>query len=246
MEQDVKLRCIVLRSRDYKEADQLLTLYSLEQGKLTALAKGVKKTESRLRSGLLLFSHTEVVLTQGRAFPIVTGASAVSAFAALREDFARMSYAGYCAELLDQVIAEGQPDPDLFRLVLETFHLLEHMDPWLAARQLEVRLLRQQGYGLDLWNCLHCGAPLTASLQRGVEGGFLCDTCGRAEPGDCFLSREGLTALRALEALPLHRLGLIRVSRAGRKSLEAYLEFQLRQLLTRPLKSRDFLRQLEL
>ena len=42
-------------------------------------------------------------------------------FSALRSDFVRMSYASYAAELLDQVVAEGQPDGELFLLILQTF-----------------------------------------------------------------------------------------------------------------------------
>ena len=119
MEQYQQVNGIILRSRDYKEADQLLTVYTREQGKLTVQARGVKKTTSKLRSGILLFSHTDLVLTAGKGFPIVTGAATVTAFASLRSDFARMSYASYGAELLDQVLVEGQPDEQLFLLILQ-------------------------------------------------------------------------------------------------------------------------------
>lgn len=52
MEQNQKVQGIVLRSRDYKEADQLVTIYTRELGKVTVQARGVKKTASKLRSGL--------------------------------------------------------------------------------------------------------------------------------------------------------------------------------------------------
>ena len=50
---------LVLRAKDYKEADQLLTVYTKAKGKMTVLAKGVKKNSSKLRGGLQLF--TEIV-----------------------------------------------------------------------------------------------------------------------------------------------------------------------------------------
>ena len=56
-----------------------------------------------------------------------------------------MSYASYAAELLDQVIADSQPDEALFRLILQSMYLLEHISPWLAVRHLELRLLALQG-----------------------------------------------------------------------------------------------------
>ena len=120
MEQYQQVNGLILRSRDYKEADQLLTVYTREQGKITVQARGVKKTASKLRSGILLFSQTDLVLTAGKGFPVVTGAAAVTMFSALRSDFMRMSYASYAAELIDQVVSDGQPDEDLYRLVLQT------------------------------------------------------------------------------------------------------------------------------
>lgn len=246
VEQYQQVNGIILRSRDYKEADQLLNVYTREQGKLTVQARGVKKTTSKLRSGMLLFSHTDLVLTLGKGFPIVTGSATVTAFPTLRSDFLRMSYASYVAELLDQVLAEGQPDEQLFLLILQTLHLLEYIDPWLAARYLEWRLLEQQGYGLQLRHCLRCGAPLQGERFRGVQGGLLCKACSFQEKSGPVLLQEGLTVLRAFGELPLHKLGMVYVSKAGRHSLEQYLELQLQQLLNRPLKSRDFLKQLEL
>ena len=246
MEQDQKVNGIVLRSKDYKEADQLLTVYTRELGKVTVQARGVKKTSSKLRSGILLFSHTNLVLTAGKAFPIVTGAATESAFPELRSDFTRMSYASYAAELLDQVIADSQPDEALFLLVLQTMHLLEHIDPWLAVRHLEVRLLEQQGYQLQLGHCMRCGAPLTGEQYHGIQGGLLCGLCGRSELGGTMLTREALTVLNALDYVPMHRLGWVYVSQEGRQSLEQYLELQLQQMLNWRLKSRDFLKQMNL
>lgn len=246
MEQYQQVNGLILRSRDYKEADQLLTVYTREQGKMTVQAKGVKKTASKLRGGILLFSQTDLVLTIGKGFPVVTGASAVTMFAALRSDFVRMSYASYAAEFIDQVVSEGQPDENLYRLVLQTFYLLEHIDPWLAVRHLEVRLLEQQGYGLQLERCLTCGAPLSAEQHHGVYGGLLCPGCAVQEQPGVMLNREGITTLQALDYVPLHRLGWVYISQSGRKSIEQYLEFQLQQVLGRPLRTRDFLKQLSI
>lgn len=246
MEQYQHVNGIILRSRDYKEADQLLTVYTREQGKITVQARGVKKTASKLRSGILLFSHTSLVLTAGKAFPIVTGASTETAFPSLRSNLARMSYASYAAELLDQVIADSQPDEQLFLLILQTMYLLEHSNPWLAVRHLELRLLEQQGYGIQLEHCLKCGAPLHGERFYGVTGGVLCGQCSHGQQGGSALLQEALTVLKAFSYVPMHRLGWVYVSREGRQSLEQYLDLQLQQVLSWRLKSRDFLKQMEL
>lgn len=246
MEQYQHVNAIILRSRDYKEADQLLTIYTRELGKLTVQVRGVKKSNSKLRGGILLFSQTELVLVAGKAFPIVTGASTMTSFAALRNDFARMSYAGYAAELLDQVIAEGHADEDLYLFMLQTLQLLEFIDPWVAVKYLEMKVLERQGYPLQLNRCQYCGKVLSGEQYYGVHGGLLCRQCGLQELGSIMLDQEGRTFLQALSYIPLHRLGWLYMSRDGRETVNRYMDFQLQQVLAYPLKTRDFLRQLNM
>ena len=246
MEQYQHLSAIILRSRDYKEADQLLTVYTREQGKLTVQVRGVKKTNSKLRGGILLFSQAELVVTAGKAFPIVTGASTVTSFASLRSDFARMSYAGYAAELLDQVISEGHADEELYFFMLQTLQLLEFIDPWVAVRYLELKVLERQGYPPELKHCQKCGARLTGEKHRAVYGGLLCSRCALEEPAGITLSQEGRTFLQALGYMPLHRFGWLYISREGRKSVEQFMDLQMQQVLGYPLKTRDFLKQMSL
>ena len=237
---------IVLRSRDYKEADQLLTIYTREQGKLTVQARGVKKSNSKLRGGIQLFSQTELVLVEGKAFPIVTGASTMTSFAALRDDFARMSYASYGAELLDRVISEGHGDEELYLFMLQTLQLLEFIDPWVAVRYLELKLLERQGYGVELHHCQNCGVPLSGERFIGVHGGLLCGRCGCRDTNGVLLMQEGRTFLNALTYVPLHRFGWLYVSKEGRASVNQYMDLQMQQVLNYPLKTRDFLKQLDL
>lgn len=246
MEQYQHLSAIILRSRDYKEADQLLTIYTREQGKLTVQVRGVKKTNSKLRGGILLFSQAELVVIAGKAFPIVTGASTVTSFASLRSDFNRMSYAGYAAELLDQVISEGHADEELYLFMLQTLQLLEFIDPWVAVRYLELKVLDRQGYSLDLKHCQKCGARLSGEKHRAVYGGLLCNHCALQEPNGIVLSQEGRTFLQALGYVPLHRFGWLYISKEGRASVETFMDFQMQQVLAYPLKTRDFLRQMNL
>ena len=246
MEQYQHLNAIILRSRDYKEADQLLTVYTREQGKLTVQVRGVKKQNSKLRGGILLFSQAELVVTAGKAFPIVIGASTITSFASLRSDFARMSYAGYAAELLDQVISEGHADEELYLFMLQTLQLLEFIDPWVAVRYLELKVLERQGYVLNVKYCQKCGAKLSGGTHRGVYGGLLCKRCAYEDPDGLTLTQEGRTFLDALSYIPLHRFGWLYVSREGRESVSKYMDLQMQQVLSYPLKTRDFLRQMNM
>lgn len=238
---------LILRAQDYKEADQLLTIYTVERGKIKALVKGVKKTTSKLRGGLGLFGYSRLTLTEGKVFPVIINAEGIDGFASLRADFTRMSYAGYAAELLDNLLVAEEKDDELFELIMKVWPLLAGKDPWLAVKVLEVRILERMGYQLQLATCLHCGEKLKEQHHyRGIIGGVLCKNCGsRAwEEANVVFSLEVMAGLKALQNMDWQRLEWVAFSSAGKKQLDNYLELQLDAVLERPLKTRSFIRQM--
>src|SRR5512147_531639 len=101
-EHTLKVEAVVLRHSDWGEADRLLGLYSREQGKLRAVAKGARKLRSRKAGHLEPFTRVSLLMARGRDFWIVTQAETVDAYLPLRDDLVRTSYAGYVVELLDR------------------------------------------------------------------------------------------------------------------------------------------------
>jgi DNA repair protein RecO (recombination protein O) len=128
------VEALVLRARDYGEADKILTLYTKEQGKVSAIAKGARKPKSRLRGGVQLFSHSRIVLYRGPSLDTVTLAETVQAFAPLREDLTFLSYASYLVELLDCAVPEREPHEGIFHLAINCLELFPEKDPELVAR----------------------------------------------------------------------------------------------------------------
>ena len=59
LSQYISTNALILKAKDYKEADQLLTVYTQSSGKLTVLAKGLKKNQSKLRGSLQIFRSEE-------------------------------------------------------------------------------------------------------------------------------------------------------------------------------------------
>ena len=106
--------------------------------------------------------------------------------------------------------------------------------------------LELQGYGIQLEHCLQCGAPLHGDRFYGVQGGVLCRICSHGQQGGSALTQEALAVLKAFSYIPMHRLGWVHISGEGRQSLEQYLELQLQQVLSWRLKSRDFLKNMNL
>lgn len=247
MSEYLSTAALILRAMDYKEADQLLTVYTRAKGKMTVLAKGVKKNNSKLRSGVLLFSQSELTLFLGKGIPVVINAESNNSFAAIRSDFMRMSYAGYCAELLDKMLVNEEFDEKIFRLIVQSFNLLSYLDPWLATKVLEIRLLEATGYQLNLEHCQNCQEDIDTNRSNyGVNGGLLCQNCYKAELMPLAVDTETITLIKALRRLPLLSLDYIRASEGAKKNLEQYLDLQFDYILEAPLKTRQFLRNIAL
>src|SRR6266540_1158375 len=92
---------VVLRHSNWGEADRLLVLYTREQGKLRAIAKGARKVTSRKAGHLEPFTHVTLQLAKGRDLLIVTQAETVNAFLPLHDDLIKTGYAAYIVELLE-------------------------------------------------------------------------------------------------------------------------------------------------
>src|SRR5437588_93894 len=101
-----RTEAIVLRGYDYGEADRILTLYTPNSGKLRAIAKGVRRTKSRMAGHLDLFTRSNMLVARGRQLDIVTQAETIESFRSMRDDLSRVSLAHYVAELVDSFTAE--------------------------------------------------------------------------------------------------------------------------------------------
>src|SRR5690625_1080684 len=149
-----KTEGIVLRTRDLGEADKILIIYTKEHGKLSAVARGARRSRSRLLAPSQLFSHSKYLFYKGRSLHSVSQAELANSFRPLREDISRLAYASYLAELLDVFISESEPNAELFRNGLEGFTLMAGADDLeLASRWFEMNLLAHLGYRPELHYC---------------------------------------------------------------------------------------------
>ena len=240
-----KTEALVLRSWKYREADSLLTLLTKKRGKVSAIAKGVRKTSSRLRGGVQLFTHNEMLLYQGRNLDIVTQSQCLEAFATLQSNMVALATACYWCELLDSFLPLEQKDEVVFALALAGFHLLALENSELVVRGLEVKLLSSLGYMPVLESCVSCGQ----SLQVGEEvsfsvglGGVLCSVCKKE--GVSFFNWEALKAWKQLQRMQLSKFNRLKISPGGLKILSDVLEKFLLYQLDYPLKSRHVLEEM--
>ena len=247
MERSLKVEAIVLRHSDWGEADRLLWLYSREQGKLTAIAKGVRKLHSRKAGHLEPFMRVSLLLARGHDLWIVTQAEAVEAYLPLRESLVRTGQAAYVIELLDRFTYEEGANRQLYQLLADTLQrLAQEPDAaiFTVLHYYEMRLLDLVGYRPQLFECAGCGGPIRPQDQffSAAQGGALCPNCGLAYPATRPISMDALRYIRHYQRSSYPEAQRAAVPAAVQAEIETLMQFYLTYLLERGLNTPGFLR----
>jgi DNA repair protein RecO (recombination protein O) len=203
-----KTEAVVLRSFRFGEADRVLHLYTLDRGRLGALAKGIRKTKSRFGARLEPLSHVEVMLHQGSGeLQTVTGVELVHSHRAAREHRYRLGVGLVGAEAMLRLFTEQEANPRAFNALTRFLDLLDDLEslptrPSLdpLALSFQLKLLWLSGYLPHLTSCAECGAATQLIGYSAKAGGAVCRSCG---DGALALSPAGITGIEALLARPL-------------------------------------------
>jgi len=182
-----RAEAFILRSRDYGEADKILTLYGRDQGKFTAIVKGVRRPTSRLRGAVQPLTLSDLQLYKGRTMDTVTQGQLLEAFHAVHQDLDHLAHATYLAELVEGMVPEREPNRRVFRLLGAIMHLLPVVGGAMACRYFDLQLMHILGYRPILHACAVCGGELARVGGKvpfsAAAGGVLCPGCAGADPG---------------------------------------------------------------
>ncbi len=241
-----RVDAVVLRHSDWGEADRLLTLFTREQGKVRAIAKGARKIRSRKAGHIEPFTHVTLQLALGRDLAIVTQAETIDAYLPLREDLVRTGYATYVAELLDRFTYEEGENEHLFRLLVDTLGRISLAEePLLAVRYFEIQMLDLAGFRPELFYCVNCGREIQPEDQffSFNQGGVLCPNCGQSQPEARPVTMEALRFLRHYQRSTYTQAIRLLLAPAIQSEVEELLQDYLTFLLERHLNSPNIIRQ---
>ena len=243
------VRCegIVLKVRDFGEADRILTVLSGSEGKFEALARGARRPRSRLVGVTQQFAQVNLLLFRGRNLDTISSAELVSAHSNLWADVIKMAYASYVAELVDKMTGEREHNDQLYSLVAAAFDTLDSgaPSPRVAALAFEIKFMTASGFLPELGQCVVCGAPAEQGVWFGPEAGGL--VCGRCRPTLSDAVGFGPAAretARLLLALAYDRVGVLKPREDTLDELEKAFRAYVDQRVERKLHSLDFIRDL--
>lgn len=181
---------IVLRTYAFGEADNIIVYLSAANGKVRAVAKGVRKTKSRFGGRLQPFMHVDLVLYEGRNLDTITQVETIESYPNIRTDLDRFVEASTMLEVADAVAQEDEASAGL--LLLLHRGLLALNNGVGGADLLTVYMLKVAGVlGLapSLRLCAGCGRP-SAERFSFDAGGVVCGSCA---PSGAYKLREGVT-----------------------------------------------------
>ncbi|HCB23021.1 DNA repair protein RecO [Candidatus Daviesbacteria bacterium RIFCSPLOWO2_02_FULL_38_18] len=141
-----KTEGIILKRRDFGEADRILTVFSLHRGKITVLAKGVRRITSRRGGNVELLNRVQMFLYPGKNFLILTEAISLDTFQKLKEDLILSTYAFHILELVNKLTAENQENRDLYSHLVEVLKRLSRKPRQILIRAFEVKILSNLGF----------------------------------------------------------------------------------------------------
>jgi DNA repair protein RecO (recombination protein O) len=213
---------ILLRSVDYGESDRIVHLLTVDSGRLTAIAKGARRSQRRFPGTLDVFNHLSI---RGRLRPrasmaFLEGARLLDPFLGLRRDVARYAMASFLTEILDRLSPEGIKGDEaehLFVYARESLALLESLRPNATLRLLlELRAFEALGLRPEFGRCVRCGrVPDERVSDRHpvhfhvADGGLVCAACGLRLDGLIPVEFGTLRVLDAGLACPIDELSKI-------------------------------------
>lgn len=231
----LKTEAVVLRSIRYGEADRILHLYTVDRGRLSAIAKGSRRARSRFGGRLEPFFRLRLDLHEGRSDLLtVTGAETVSPYAALRADPDAISAAAHGCDAVARLFDSNEPHPEVFNLLC-TFLAVIDADPSRSGGALQaafrLKLLLAAGLAPQLSQCARCGATEGIVGFAPAAGGVVCASC---EAGSFPLDEEAQRFLVCALGMPLAELpaatgpALATASRAIQETAEHHGHVRLR------------------
>jgi DNA repair protein RecO (recombination protein O) len=195
---------IVLGRTNYGEADRIVRLLTREHGKVSAIARGVRKIKSRSGGHLEPLGEVALSLAEGRgSLEVITGARLAWYPHRLAGNYAALTLALDCAALVNRVAQEGHAQPELYAHLREGLGVFDEAGATpLTELWFKLRLLQLTGLRPELTVCLTCGRRDAAADYRfdAARGGIVCAVC--ANGGMALIASPAIKLWRLLSDYP--------------------------------------------
>lgn len=161
---------IILSRKNYGEADRILVIMTKNYGKVSLLAKGIRKLQSRKRGHLEIFSKVKFSAVTAKGFDILTEATVLNNFSDLRLNLNKITLAYYFCEVVNKITREGEKQLTVYSLLTTALEQLETAKNLKVLRkEFILKLLIEMGYWPKNKNMLNHDIELEEVMERKIN-----------------------------------------------------------------------------
>ena len=152
-----KVKGIVVKTIDYKEADKLASIFTLERGLISTKFTGVKREKAKLKSFTQPFVFADFILNKNGNLRTVTSASLIDNFSGIVASYDKTICGYIVLDIIRSILPSEKEEPDIFLLTLTALKNIEEKDPKLATIDFVLKFINFAGMGLsfDLDNIIY-------------------------------------------------------------------------------------------
>ncbi len=232
---DEKYNALCVRSVSYREADKIITLFTLEKGLVDCAVYGARRAGSKLSFAGEVFCFAEYLLSEKNDRRTVKEANEIDGFYGVRGDIVRFYAASVVAEFIRLFVVSGVPQYVTFSAAVSALKGIEQGDPLLSLAGFLINALDDLGFGMELSYCKACGEEIKERVFFDFpSSAAYCFSCAPAGATEIrFSTFSVLSALASLSVENLKNSDLStyspafndeRAKRSAIKMLDFYIE----------------------
>lgn len=183
--EEIKLKGIVIKAKDFKDSDKIVTIFSAEKGLISARVRGVKKNKAKLAFAVQPFAFVEFLLSSRDDFYTVINATSIDQFFDITTDFDKYILMLACLEICEKTMKAESSDPDMFLLLLNVLKSVcyDGANAMISFVKFVLEAMNILGLKIQTKNCACCCGTLHKNIYKFSyeHNGLLCGRCSESE-----------------------------------------------------------------
>lgn len=247
MSQLAESKGIILSSRNYKEKDKLVKIFTESAGKMMFYVKGIHRQNQPIAPALLPFTEAIYIghfHNEGLSF--VNSVKDVHSFRKIQEDIFLSGYGSYLLNLVDAAIEDRQYDPNLFQFTHQALQRMDQGDdPEIITNIFEIQLLQRFGISPVWTHCAVCGKTQGKFDYSSKYGGVLCENHWELDHYRYHADPRAVHFVRLFSAISYDRISGIDLKEETKQKIRQLIDLLYEEYVGIHLKSKKFIDQMK-
>ena len=220
---------IVLKRRDYREADQIISFYSCNHGKLELLARGIKKITAKNSANLQLGAIVDIEVVKGKELNHLTKVSAHTVYKKFRNDLSKLVAVSFVLDFIDKATKIEEANSDIYSLLLSWMQYIEQSPLYAVSLKFSfgLKIIGVLGFSPCLDCCVVCGKIGENYIFNIKSGGLVCKKCqsGLSTDSTYPINKEDIEIITKMLNCSWDEVNDIKENRAAYKIIKEFINY---------------------